>query len=111
MFARLAGQPSRVTLGFGELGTVVGYVVGVSAPVGKGQSKAARVGAALELAAKGALGLAADPVEEAEGAAVGVRSASSRALSTVSVAKPNAAATRGRGQGRIGLDRCAFKLL
>lgn len=82
----------------------------MEAPVGKGQSKAARVGAELGLAAKGALRLAADAMEEADGTAAGGRTASSSALSTMSVAKANAAATRGRGQCRIGLDRSAFML-
>lgn len=82
----------------------------MDATVGKGQSKAARVGAELGLAAKGALGLAADAVEEADGAAAGGRTASTSALSTVSMATAKAAATRRRGQGTIGLDRSAFML-
>ena len=82
----------------------------MEATVGKGQSTAARVGAELGLAAKGMLVLAADAVEEADGAAAGGRTATSSALSTVSVATANAAATRRRGQGRIGLDRSAFML-
>jgi hypothetical protein len=80
----------------------------VEAPVGKGQSKAARVGAELGLAAKGALGLAADAVGDADGAAAGGRTASSSALSTASAATAHAAAARRRSQGKIGLDRSAF---
>ena len=82
----------------------------MEATVGKGQLTAARVGAELGLAAKGALGLAADAVEEADGAAAGGRTATRTALSTASVANTNAAATRRRGQGTIGLDRSAFML-
>lgn len=88
----------------------------MAASVGKGHSIAASVGAELGLAARGALGLAADAVEaadgaeEADGEAAGGRTASSSALSTVSVAKANTAAARGRGHGRIGLGRSAFML-
>ena len=110
MFGRFTGQSRGAAPGSCELGTAVAFGVGVEASVGKGQSKAARVGAELGLAAKGAPGLEAEAVEEADGAAAGGRPASSSALSTMSVAKAKVAATRGRGQGRIGPDRSAFTL-
>ena len=77
---------------------------------GKGQSMAARVGEELGLGVEGSLGLAAEAAEEGDGAAAGGRTTTRTALSTASVASTNAAATRRRGQGTIGLDRSAFML-
>src|SRR5664280_616360 len=109
MFPRLAGQPRGAASGLRELGIAVGYGVGVAASVGSGQWRPASVGGALELGARRVL-MAADATEEADGAAAGGRTTSSRALSTVSVANANRTATRGRGHGRIGLGRSAFML-
>jgi len=116
MFARLTGQPRGAASGSRELGIAGGYGVGVAASVGSGQWKPASVGGELGMAARRALGLAADTVEEAggaaeaDGAAAGGRTARSSADSTTSAAKANAAAARGRGHGRIGLGRVAFML-
>jgi hypothetical protein len=115
MFARFTGHPRGAAPGFRKLGTAVGFCVGGETAGGKGQSTAARVGAELGLAAEETLGLAADAVEEGDGAATdgaaaGGRTTTRTALSTASVASTTAAATRRRGQDTIGLDRSAFML-